>query len=374
MNRFKSNNLVYWFIILITLWWVGTSIYDQLTHRVVSQKLVTPRGDLAAEEQSTISVFNITSPSVVYITTIKRVSNPWLKNTFRVPSGTGSGFIWDDKGHIITNYHVVRDASAARIRLNDNREYSADLIGASPDHDIAVLRINVNFELPPDVSIGSSKDLQVGQKVFAIGNPFGLDYTLTSGIISALDRSISNDNGGSIDHLIQTDAAINPGNSGGPLIDSSGRVIGVTTAIYSPSGASAGIGFAVPIDTVNRVVPQLIADGEYTPLKLGIQADSNINSYVKQRYNVTGIVVLQVEPSSIADELGLEPSFYDENTGFKLGDVIISVNGHETLTVAALKDALDTIAEHEVLELVVVRNGNTETLNYVISERAAAND
>jgi len=225
-------------------------------------RVVQARGNLAEDEKSTIELFENSRDSVVFITTRQRVMDAWTRNIFSVPSGTGSGFIWDDHGHIITNFHVIKGASEATIRLADGRDYKASLVGASPAHDIAVLKIGIGFQRPAPVPIGTSNDLKVGQKVFAIGNPFGLDWTLTTGIVSALDRSLPGGDGRTIDNLIQTDAAINPGNSGGPLLDSAGRLIGINTAIYSPSGASAGIGFAVPVDTVNRVVPQIISRGK----------------------------------------------------------------------------------------------------------------
>src|SRR5690606_2396549 len=174
---------------------------------------------------------------VVFITTVQYVRDRWTLNVMRVPQGTGSGFIWDESGHVVTNYHVIRGAQEARITLADQRSFPATLVGASPEHDLAVLKIDVPFDGPPPLPIGTSSDLRVGQNVYAIGNPFGLDHTLTTGVISALNRSIDNDRGGVIDGLIQTDAAINPGNSGGPLIDSAGRLIGINTMIYSPSGA-----------------------------------------------------------------------------------------------------------------------------------------
>src|SRR5690606_1833579 len=223
-------------------------------------RIVTPRGELGADEKATIELFRNARDSVVFISTRQRVTDFWTRNVYSVPRGSGSGLVWDEAGHIVTNYHVIRGASSAQIQLADGREFSATLVGVSPQHDLAVLKIGgADCVAPARVPIGTSHDLQVGQNGFAIGNPFGLDWTLTRGIVSALDRSLPNENGPDIDHLIQTDAAINPGNSGGPLLDSAGRLIGINTAIYSPSGASAGIGFAVPVDTVMRVVPQLIA-------------------------------------------------------------------------------------------------------------------
>jgi len=219
---------------------------------------VMARGDLAADEKSTIEIFEKARGSVVFITTSQLVEDTWSRNVFSIPRGSGSGLIWDEGGHVVTNLHVLEGAAEASVQLADGRKFRASLVGASPSHDLALLQIGVAFRRPSPVPIGASDDLKVGQKVFAIGNPFGLDWTLTTGVISALGRSLpSQDGRPSIEGLIQTDAAINPGNSGGPLLDSSGRLIGINTAIYSPSGASAGIGFAVPVSTVARVIPQL---------------------------------------------------------------------------------------------------------------------
>ena len=224
-------------------------------------RAVAPRGALCDEEVQSIRLFEENKNSVVYIATAQAVVDVWTRNIYNIPRGAGSGFVWDEWGHIVTNYHVIAGASEAHVRLSDGRDYPASLAGAAPEHDLAVLKINVPFKPPRPISIGDSRDLKVGQKVYAIGNPFGLDWTLTTGIVSALDRSIGEERGEAIHHLIQTDAAINPGNSGGPLLDSAGRLIGVNTAIFSPSGAYAGVGFAIPVDTVNTIVPRLIAQG-----------------------------------------------------------------------------------------------------------------
>ncbi|EGD57953.1 hypothetical protein Y88_3283 [Novosphingobium nitrogenifigens DSM 19370] len=247
---------------LMILWHMLPRIDALISPDNGAGRTVTPRGDLASDEKATIALFENARGSVVSISTSQLVEDVWSRNVFSVPRGTGSGIIWDDAGHVLTNFHVIQGASAATIRLADGRRFQASLVGASPDNDIALLKIGVSFRRPPPIPIGTSRDLKVGQKVFAIGNPFGLDWTLTTGIVSALDRSLPGGNGGQgVDHLIQTDAAINPGNSGGPLLDSSGRLIGMDTAIYSPSGASAGIGFAVPVDTIMTVVPR-IAHGQ----------------------------------------------------------------------------------------------------------------
>jgi S1-C subfamily serine protease len=226
------------------------------------------------------------------------------------------------------------------------------LIGASPARDLAVLRIKVPFDRPPPVPLGASADLRVGQKVFAIGNPFGLDYSLTSGLASALDRSITGEDGISIDHLIQTDAAINPGNSGGPLLDSAGRLIGINTAIYSPSGAFAGIGFAAPVDTVNQVVPQLIAEGRYVRPSLGIAVDVDINRLVREQLGVKGVVVLRVQSGSAAEAAGLRGSELDAQGNLVPGDVILEVAGKRIESVSSLLSALD---DHSIGEQIGLR-------------------
>lgn len=322
-------------------------------------RVVVARGDLAADEQSMIELFKRSRDSVVFISTSQKVRDFWTRNVMSVPRGTGSGFIWDDTGHVITNFHVVKGASEATVRLADGRDYKAALVGASPAHDIAVLRIGVDFQRPPPVPLGTSANLEVGQKVFAIGNPFGLDWTLTTGIVSALDRSLPSDAGVSIEHLIQTDAAINPGNSGGPLLDSAGRLIGINTAIYSPSGASAGIGFAVPVDTVNRVVPQLIANGRYIRPALGVELDENLNARLSRALRTEGVFILRVTPGSAAEKAGLQGVKVADDGTVAPGDVIVSVGGKAVTTVGGLVGRLDDYKVGETVPLEVRRNGGT---------------
>lgn len=323
---------------------------------------VTARGDLADSERSTIELFETAGPSVVFINTSGRVVDLYTRNVFDVPQGSGSGFVWDDQGHVVTNFHVIANASRARVVLGDQREFDATLVGASPEHDLAVLKIDASSNAPPALAIGTSRDLKVGQSVFAIGNPFGLDHTLTTGIISALDRSIPGENGRKVEHLIQTDAAINPGNSGGPLLDSAGRLIGVNTAIFSPSGAYAGVGFAVPVDTVNRVVPQLIANGDYQRPKLGISADDGMSERVGQALDRAGILVLGVAPNSPAAKAGLRASAQGQD-GFVAGDFIVAVDDTPVL---ALEDLLAVLDEHkagDVVELTLNRDGELVKVN-----------
>jgi S1-C subfamily serine protease len=252
------------------------------------------------------------------------------------------------------------------VRLNDSRVYKAVLVGASPDHDLAVLRIDVPFNRPVPVPIGTSSDLQVGQKVLAIGNPFGLDYTLTTGVISALNRSIDTEEGHAIDNLIQTDAAINPGNSGGPLIDSAGRLIGINTAIYSPSGAYAGIGFAVPIDAVNRVVPSLIAEGHYLRPALGVQVDDDASRLVTRELGVPGVLVLKVTPGSAAQQAGIRETQLNRDGDIIPGDIIQAIGPYPVEDVGDLLDALEHFSIGDRVKVTIHRDGGAQQLDLVL--------
>lgn len=343
-------------LLLVALWAVpGINL-----RRAAAQarpREVAPRGALLSSEQATIDLFEQARGSVVFITTQARVVDPWTRNAFNIPRGSGSGFSWDDQGHIVTNNHVVEGASAARVRLSDGRDADARLVGVSPAHDLAVLKIDVSNP-PAPLRVGSSHDLRVGQIALAIGNPFGLDWTLTTGIVSALDRSLPTEDGrGLIEHVIQTDAAVNPGNSGGPLLDSAGRLIGVNTMIFSPSGASAGVGFAVPVDTVNRVVPQLIASGKYVRPALGVEVDERLNQVVTDRLRVSGVAVLRVAPGSPAAAAGLRGVRVQENGTIVPGDIILEVGGTPVDSVARLLNRLDEHQVGDTVRLTVLRDG-----------------
>ena len=333
-------------------------------HSKIEPRAITPRGALTDEENSTISIFENAKKSVVFISTKQRVRDYWTRNIFSAPSGTGSGLVWDSQGHVITNFHVIKGSSEATIRLEDGRDYKASLVGVSPSHDLAVLKIIVTNQSPPPIPIGESNDLKVGQKVYAIGNPFGLDWTLTTGIVSALDRSISTDSGQNIEHLIQTDAAINPGNSGGPLLDSSGRLIGVNTAIYSPSGASAGIGFAVPIDTINRVVPQLIKYKKYTPPSIGIHLDADLNRRITETMGVKGAAILRVLPGSSAAKAGLEAARLRSDGVIVPGDIITKIQGISVGSISKYYGLMDDFKVGEEIVITIHRHG--ENLNVVV--------
>jgi S1-C subfamily serine protease len=330
------------------------------------QRLVTARGELAADEKATIELFEKSKDTVVFISTKQQVMDFWTRNVFSVPRGTGSGFIWDEAGHVITNFHVVEGASEAWVKLSDGRDYRASLVGASPQHDIAVLRIGVGFKRPPPVPVGTSSDLKVGQKVFAIGNPFGLDWTLTNGIVSALDRSLGSESSNVIEHLIQTDAAINPGNSGGPLLDSAGRLIGINTAIYSPSGASAGIGFAVPVDTVMRVVPQIIRNGKYISPSLGIEVDERLNRRLSALLDVEGVIILRIAPGSAAEQAGLRSAVIYRDGRITPGDVIVAVAGKSVDSVAKLQAKLDNFKIGDSVRLTILRDGKKMELDVML--------
>jgi S1-C subfamily serine protease len=334
-------------------------------------RAVAPRGDLAADEASIIELFERAKGSVVYIATTERVLDLWSRNVFNIPRGTGSGFVWDDQGHIVTNNHVVMGAAGARVRLNDGRDYGATLVGASLAHDLAVLRIRVPDHRPPPLPIGASSELKVGQKAFAIGNPFGLDWSLTTGIVSAINRTLPGEDGGTLlENLIQTDAAINPGNSGGPLLDSAGRLIGINTAIFSPSGAYAGVGFAVPVDTVNRVVPQLIARGKYVRPVLGIEADDQVSQWFTRRAGVKGVVVLRVTPGSPAAEAGLRGAKLGADGAIVPGDIITAVDGKPVEGVARLINRLDEKKVGDTVKLTVRRDGNDIAINVTLKAGA----
>lgn len=360
-ERGSASTALLWLVVAVLVFLLWPQISARLTAGTLAPpaepRAVEARGDLAADENATIEIFERVSPSVVYITTLQQVRDVWRRNAYEVERGSGSGAIWDDRGHVVTNYHVVAGADGVRVALGDGRVAEARVIGASPEHDLAVLALRLDGALPPPVPVGESASLRVGQKVHAIGNPFGLDRTLTTGIISALDRSISGPDGPTINNLVQTDAAINPGNSGGPLLDSAGRLIGINTAIYSPSGASAGIGFAVPVDIVNRVVPQLIRDGRIVRPTLGIETDDRFSREASKRLRVEGLLVLGVTPGSGASEAGLRPTGVDAYGTVVYGDLIEAVDGEPVRSRLDLLDVLEGRRPGDLVVLTVSRDG-----------------
>jgi len=318
---------------------------------------VTARGALTAEEQSITSLFEEISPSVVYVTSLAVRRDFFRLNVFEIPQGTGTGFVWDRQGHIVTNYHVVQRGQRYEVTLADQSAWPATPVGGAPEKDLAVLRI----EAPPDrlrpIILGSSHDLRVGQTVLAIGNPFGFDQTLTTGIISALGREIESLAQVPIRDVIQTDAAINPGNSGGPLLDSAGRLIGVNTAIVSPSGGYAGLGFAIPVDTVNWVVPDLIAYRRIRRPTIGVElAPSNINR------RLGGVLVLSVAEGSGADKVGLRPTRRDRRGRVVIGDVIVAIDGQPVRSSDELRLRLEQRQPGETVTVTIDRDGKERDL------------
>ena len=285
---------------------------------------VAPAIELGRGERDTIELFRGAAPSVTYITSISRRRDFFSLNVYEIPRGSGSGFVWDLDGHVVTNFHVISGSSRAQVTLADQSTWDATLVGAAPEKDLAVLRIEAPRKLLAPLRIGTSSDLEVGQQVFAIGNPFGLDQTLTTGVISALGREIDSQANQPIRDVIQTDAAINPGNSGGPLLDSGGRLIGVNTAIVSPSGGYAGIGFAIPVDTVNWVVPELITHGRIERPALGVELASE---QLMARLGLEGALVVNVYRGSGAERAGIEPTYRDSRGRVVLGDRIVAVDG-----------------------------------------------
>jgi S1-C subfamily serine protease len=351
-------------------WWLGAHSRYARGMAAEEPRLVTPRGDLAEGEQAVIEMFRSTRDSVAFIEPLDSYRDEWGNTSEAQPIGTGSGFVWDKAGHVVTNYHVVQGlkgdlARGALVTLHDGSQYEAQLRGLFKDKDIAVLTIDA----PPDklhpVVPGTSHDLQVGQSVYAIGNPYGFDNTLTHGIISALEREMTSVSNRRITGVIQTDAAVNPGNSGGPLLDSAGRLIGMNTMIYSESGGSAGLGFAVPVDEIHRVVTQIIRDGRVVQPGLGIET---VPPALTQQWGVQGVAIRTVTPGSSAERAGLH-GYTRRGSRITLGDVILAVDGTE---VHDRDDVLDLLETHEIgstVKLRVQRNGEEREVPVVLQER-----
>jgi len=317
---------------------------------------VSPPTDLSADELATIKVFSEASPSVVYVTSTELRRDIFNLNVFEIPRGAGSGFIYDRDGHVVTNFHVIQAGTRWIVTLADQSEWEALLVGAEPDKDVAVLKIDAPADGLKPLAIGTSESLRVGQKVLAIGNPFGLDRTLTTGVVSAIGREIVSVSGRKIRDVIQTDAAINPGNSGGPLLDSAGRLIGVNTQIASPSGASAGVGFAVPVDTVNAIVPDLIRHGRVIRPGLGVTLHED---WIPRRLGVPGVLIDKILEGTGAAEAGLRGTTIDHRGYIReLGDVILKVAEQDVRTVNGLKDALERFNAGDIVRLTLLRGEN----------------
>jgi S1-C subfamily serine protease len=319
-------------------------------------RTISPRGELWPDERSTIGLFKQASPAVVNITAIGVQRDLFTLNLYQIPQGTGSGFVWDTKGNIITNFHVIQNADAAQVTLADQSNWKAQVVGLAADKDLAVLRIDAPANRLRPIPLGTSKELQVGQSVFAIGNPFGLDQSLTTGVISALGREIDSVTRRPIQGVIQTDAAINPGNSGGPLLDSAGRLIGVNTQIYSPSGASAGIGFAIPVDTVNRIVPELIRSGKIIRPGLGVEL---AEEQIAKKIGVAGVLIVDVARAGPAAKAGIRPTRRESSGRIILGDVITAIDGKKVESPNELFLTLENYKVGDAVVLALLRDGKT---------------
>lgn len=330
-----------WAIVFALVWvWLRAEQGSPPLNPTAEPRPVIARGSLAEDEKATIEVFKDASPSVVYITTSEVARDIFSLNPVEIRRGSGSGFIYDHEGHIVTNMHVLMEGRKWTVTLADRSPWEAQLVGAAEDKDLAVLKIDAPADLLKPITVGTSSDLQVGQKVFAIGNPFGLDQTLTMGIVSALGREIRSPlSERSIRDVIQTDAAINPGNSGGPLLDSAGRLIGVNTQIASPSGASAGIGFAIPVDIVRRVVPEIIRYGRVIRPILGVEVWP---ANVTRQFELEGVWLREVPETSAAGRAGLRGTIVTRDGRIRqLGDLIIKIDDHPTQGQNALLDVLE---------------------------------
>ncbi len=317
------------------------------------QTQTVSRGDLMPNEHHTINLFKRAAPSVCFITTTTIRRDYFSRNVMEIPQGSGSGFVWDKNGHIITNHHVIQNASKAQVTLGDGSTWEAELVGDAPEKDLAVLRIKTPANKLIPIPVGTSNDLQVGQSVYAIGNPFGLDQTLTTGVVSALGREIQTESGYPVRDAIQTDAAINPGNSGGPLLDSSGELIGVNTAIYSPSGASAGIGFSIPASVVSWVVPELIRYGKIKRPTMGVEL---FETEVSRRNQLPGPLVADVVKGSPAAEAGIKPTRRDDYGRILIGDIIIAMNNKKISSKEELVLELEKYQAGDRVTLTLLRN------------------
>lgn len=316
---------------------------------------VSPMQYLTSSEQATIDLFEKSAPSVCFITTINSREDQWTRNVTEVPRGTGSGFIWDENGHIITNFHVIEGGNKFKVTLSDGSSWVAVVVGVEPNKDLAVLKIDVpQVKLKP-IPVGQSSTLRVGQSVYAIGNPFGLDQSLTTGVISALGREIKSLTGRPIRDVIQTDAAINPGNSGGPLLDSSGRLIGVNTMIYSPSGASAGIGFSIPVDEVNWVVSDLIKYGKLKRPILGVEL---LPTQYAQNWGVEGAMILSLTANGGAAKAGLKALNRNNSGEIIFGDIITAINNQKVTSNNDLILTLEKYNPGEKVKVEFLRDNN----------------
>ena len=346
----RLTKIIVFGLLVVLAIYVGQPYVDRLMFSAATPRAIAPRGNLIDLERTTIELFERVSPSVVQVVARHPAHQP-MQAEGEGGDASGTGFVWDAAGHIVTNDHVVQGSGEVAVRFASGEVRRASIVGTAPNYDLAVLRLDNTRGLPPPIPVGTSADLKVGQSVFAIGNPFGLDQSLTTGIISALKRRLPTASGREIGDVIQTDAAINPGNSGGPLLDSAERVIGVNTAILSPSGTSAGIGFAIPVDIVNRVVPDIIRRGFVPTPGIGIVAASEAAG---TRAGVEGVAVVRTTPGSSAERAGLRGM--DPATG-RPGDVIVGANGKPVRRLPDLTQELERVGVGNKVTLAIKRDG-----------------
>ncbi|WP_020208314.1 S1C family serine protease [Gilvimarinus chinensis] len=331
----------------------------------VSQAQAEPPAFATDDERNTIEVFEFASPAVVYVNRLQVVRDRRSFDLLSIPSGAGTGFIWSEDGYVVTNYHVVEGAQQVQITLPDQSSWPAEVVGLAPDKDLAVLKIDAPKDKLHALPRGDSDQLAVGRKVLAIGNPFGLDATLTTGVVSALGREIEAPNQRKIRNVIQTDAAINPGNSGGPLLNSAGELIGVNTMIYSPSGASAGIGFAIPVNIVKEIVPQLIEYGRLIRPVFGVEFAP---AYWAQRAGVDGVPLLHVAPGLPAAKAGLIGARRGAWGRVELGDIIIGLDNTPTRNHDDFLTLLEQHKPGDTLSVQFVRNGKIRRTTVTLAE------
>jgi S1-C subfamily serine protease len=362
----------------VAVWYFGFHRHRDLHNPEEGLRPVTQRGDRDAIEKERIQVFKTISPSVVNVDTLRIQRRGYLGISERA-LGTGSGFVWDTEGRIVTNFHVVQDtvqvtddgnvsikpSATVRVTLADQTSWNARLVGVAPDNDLAVLQIDAPADALKAIPVGSSSDLEVGQTAFAIGNPFGQTLTFTQGIVSALDREIQSVTDQPITGVIQTDAPLNPGNSGGPLLDREGRLIGVNTAITSPTGGSVGIGYAIPVDTVNQVVTQLIRNGRPPKPALGIvllrDQDTRALGFEK------GVMIAEVRPGTAAAKAGLRGFHTDQASGRQLpGDLITAVNGQSVNSIDEMRKVMSKVHVHDTITLTIQRGEETRELKVTL--------
>lgn len=348
-------------IFIGTLLLVTNRDSDAATPPVLSQiPSDIPALGLTRDEINNMEIFSRVSPSVVHVTNQQVVRRRFTRNVMEIPRGSGTGFVWDDSGLIVTNYHVIHGATKVTITMQSGEYYDAELVGYAREKDIALLRIDAP-DLKP-IIVGDSSGLVVGRKVLAIGNPFELDTTLTVGVVSALGREIKSLDNRTIKNVIQTDAAINPGNSGGPLIDSYGQLVGVNTSIISPSGGSAGIGFAIPINTVKKIIPQLLQHGRLFRPILGIEP---LSDNIAQRFRVKGVAILAVQQGLPADKAGMVGIREDNQRNLYLGDVIIAVDDEPVINEDTLLSLLEQYKPGDIVKVTTLRDD--EIMHYEVT-------